>query len=326
MRSEITAGSCEEARPIVCLNTETECRSSLWSDAWIRLRKNRAAIAGLVVIIALALLAVFAGLIAPYSYATQDMASTWGPPNWQHLMGTDGLGRDIMSRLIYGTRISMSVGLIADLIILLIGVPLGLVAGYFGGWRDSLIMRFVDVMYAFPDLLLVIIIMAFVKANLAHNANAFLQPLILVNDMTGGLLGVFIALGLTSWLTVCRIVRGQTLCIKEREYVEAARCVGATEGRIIRAHVLPNTLGPIIVAAAFYVPRAIMLEAALSFLGLGVDPPMASWGGMIADGVAAMRSYPHMVIAPALFLGVNLLAFNFLGDGLRDALDPSLRE
>lgn len=322
----MTVASREEAKPIPCLVAPLQYHSSLWNDAWARLRRNRAAMAGLAVIIGLTLLAVFASQVAPYSYAVQDMSSTWGSPTRAHLMGTDGLGRDILSRLIYGSRISLSVGIIADVIILLIGVPLGLLAGYFGGWRDHLIMRFVDVMYAFPDLLLVIIIMTFVKGNLSHSGSGWAQPLIQFNNMTGGLLGVFIALGFTSWLTVCRIVRGQTLCLKEREYVEAARCVGATGGRIIRMHILPNTLGPIIVAAAFYVPRAIMLEAALSFLGLGVDPPMASWGGMIADGVAAMRSYPHMVISPALFLAVNLLAFNFLGDGLRDALDPSLRE
>ena len=300
--------------------------SSLWYDAWVRLRKNRAAMAAIGVIAVMVLLAIFAHQIAPYSYAEQDLTYTWGEPNRQHLMGTDGLGRDILSRLLYGARISITVGLVADVIILLIGVPLGLLSGYFGGWRDTLIMRFVDVMYAFPDLLLVIIIMTFVRGNLSSSSNALLAPLVFINESTGGLLGVFIALGLTSWLTVARIVRSQALCLKEGEFVEAARSVGASQMRIIRVHILPNALGPIIVAAAFYIPRAIMLEAALSFLGLGVNPPMASWGGMIADGVSAMRSYPHMVIAPALFLSANLLAFNFLGDGLRDALDPSLRQ
>jgi ABC-type dipeptide/oligopeptide/nickel transport system permease subunit len=282
--------------------------------------------ASLAVIGIMIMLAVFAAQVSPYFYSDQDMTSTWGPPSVQHWVGTDGLGRDVFSRLIYGARISSSVGLVAAVITLLIGVPLGLLAGYYGGWRDSLIMRFVDVMYAFPDLLLVIIVMTFVKSSLSGSTGAVMQPLILFNNATGGLLGVFIALGLTSWLTVARIVRSQALCIREREYVEAARSVGADGMRIIRAHILPNAVGPIVVAAAFYIPRAIMLEAALSFLGLGVDPPMASWGGMIADGVQGMRSYPHLVIAPALFLGVSLLAFNFLGDGLRDALDPCLKQ
>ena len=300
--------------------------ASLWYDAWVRLRRNRAAMVAIAVIVIIVLLAIFADQVAPYHYAEQDMLNTWGTPDRAHLLGTDGLGRDILSRLIYGTRISMSVAFVTVVIILTIGVPLGLMSGYFGGWWDLVIMRFVDVMYAFPDLLLVIIVMTFVKGNLAQSESAWLQPLVFVNETTGGLLGIFIALGLTSWLTVCRLVRGQTLSMKEREFIEAAHSIGAKNSRIIRGHVLPNVLGTIIVAAAFYMPRAIMMEAALSFLGLGVDPPLASWGVMIADGVSAMRSYPHMVIAPALFLAVNLLAFNFLGDGLRDALDPSMRE
>lgn len=300
--------------------------SSLWRDAWLRLCRNKAAMVSIVVICLVVFIAIFADQVAPYHYAEQDMFNTWGTPDSQHLLGTDGLGRDILSRLIYGARISLSVGMVTVIVILIIGVPVGLSAGYFGGWFDLVIMRFVDVMYAFPDLLLVIIIMTFVKGNLSQSSAAWLQPLVFINENTGGLLGVFIALGLTSWLTVARLVRGQTLSLKQREFIEAAHAIGAREFRVIRGHVFPNTLGPIIVAAAFYIPRAIMMEAALSFLGLGVDPPMASWGSMIADGVGAMRSYPHMVIAPALFLAVNLLAFNFLGDGLRDALDPSMRQ
>lgn len=325
MESQLTC-ACNGTQTVTEVAPEFVCHSSLWQDAWARLRRNHAAMASLAVIAVMILLAALASQISPYSYFEQDMANTWGAPSAQHWMGTDGLGRDVFSRLIFGARISISVGLVADAIILLIGVPMGLLAGYFGGWRDTLIMRFVDVMYAFPDLLLVIIVMTFVKSNLSDSSAALLQPLILFNNAVGGLLGVFIALGLTSWLTVARIVRSQALCIREREYVTAARCVGADGMRIIRAHVLPNALGPIVVAAAFYIPRAIMLEAALSFLGLGIDPPMASWGSMIADGVQGMRSYPHLVIAPALFLGTSLLAFNFLGDGLRDALDPCMKQ
>jgi oligopeptide transport system permease protein len=311
---------------VACQSSPVERCPSLWDDAWVRLRRNRAAVAAIGVIIAILILAVFADWLAPYHYATQDLANTWGRPSLEHLMGTDGLGRDIMSRLIYGTRVSVSVAITADIIILFIGVPLGLLAGYSRGWKDGLIMRFVDVMYAFPDLLLVIIIMTFVKGNLSQSSSPMLQPLVTINAASGGLLGVFIALGLTSWLTVCRMVRSQALTLREREFVEAARSVGANESRIVRSHILPNILGLIVVAAAFTMPRAIMLEAALSYLGLGVDPPMASWGSMIADGVPAMRSYPYMVIAPALVLAISLLAFNFLGDGLRDALDPSLRQ
>jgi oligopeptide transport system permease protein len=202
---------------------------------------------------------------------------------------------------------------------------MGSAAGYLGGWVDSLIMRLVDALYAFPDLLLIIIVMSYVKAQLGGSVASWLAPLAGLNKALGGLLGVFIALGLTSWLTTCRLVRGQILSLREREFVEAARVLGAGTSRIIRAHLLPNAMGPILVAATLGIPYAILLEASLSFIGLGVDPPMPSWGLMISEGVQAVQSYPHVILAPAAAISLTLLGFNFLGDGLRDALDPLLR-
>jgi ABC-type dipeptide/oligopeptide/nickel transport system permease subunit len=242
-----------------------------------------------------------------------------------HLLGTDHLGRDLLARLVYGARISLTVGLVAELIIIVIGTFVGAVAGYFGGLVESLIMRVVDALYAFPDLLLVIIVMSYVKAQLGGPVAGWLAPVAATNRAMGGLLGVFIALGLTSWLTTCRLVRGQVLSLKTREFVLASRALGARAARVIPVHLLPNTMGTILVAATLGVPNAILLEASLSFLGLGVDPPMPSWGLMISEGVAAVQSYPHVLVAPAVAIAVTLLAFNFLGDALRDALDPLMR-
>ena len=241
------------------------------------------------------------------------------------MLGTDAFGRDVLSRLMYGARVSLTVAIMAQVIILLIGVPLGLLAGYFGGWVDHLIMRAVDALYSLPDVLIVIVLMAFIKQGLGQAGTGPLGALGWLDGATGGLTGVLIGIGLTYWLTVCRIVRAQVLALREREYVLAARALGAGPARIIRAHLLPNCLAPVIVAASLGVPAAIMLEAGLSFIGLGISPPMPSWGIMVADGIEALRSYPHAVIAPCAALSLTLLAFNFLGDGLRDALDPLMR-
>ena len=260
-----------------------------------------------------------------HSYDQQDLLQLYARPSRDHVLGTDHLGRDLLARLVYGARISLTVGLVAELIIIVIGTIVGAVAGYFGGPVESVIMRLVDALYAFPDLLLVIIVMSYLKAQLGGPVAGWLVPLASANKAMGGLLGVFIALGLTSWLTTCRLVRGQILSLKTREFVLASQALGARAAHVIPAHLLPNTMGTILVAATLGVPNAILLEASLSFLGLGVDPPMPSWGLMISEGVAAVQSYPHVLVAPAVAIAATLLAFNFLGDALRDALDPLMR-
>jgi|SRR5579875_659600 len=298
-------------------------RRGLWREAWRRLRRNRAALAGLVFLALVALGALGADLLAPYPYWQQDLAAVRQGPSPQHWLGTDELGRDVLSRLLYGARISLAVGLIVQLLIVLIGVPVGALAGYYGGWLDTLLMRAVDVLYSLPDLLLVIVVMSTVRAALHGGGTP--SGLAAVDAAFGGLLGVFVALALTSWLTVARLVRGQVLYYKTREFVEAARALGASTPRLLWGHLLPNTLAPVIVAATFGVPHAILLEASLSFLGLGVQAPLPSWGAMILEGYKAMRAQPHLLIAPATALSLTVLSCNFVGDGLRDALDPWLR-
>ena len=297
----------------------------LWSDASGRLLQNRAATASLVFIGLLLVVAAAAPWLAPYPYDAQHLDRTWQGPSAQHLLGTDAFGRDILSRLIYGARVSLTVAVLAQVIILLIGVPLGLIAGYAGKSIDNAIMRVVDALYSLPDVLIVILLMAVIKQGLGQADTGPLGALGWLDRATGGLTGVFVGIGLTYWLTVCRIVRAQVLSLKERDYITAARALGAGPARILATHLAPNCLAPVIVAASLGVPAAIMLEAGLSFIGLGVSPPMPSWGIMVADGVEALRSYPHAIIAPCAALSVTLLAFNFLGDGLRDALDPLMR-
>jgi len=260
-----------------------------------------------------------------FPFQQQDLDNTDLGPGAGHLFGTDGLGRDELSRLIYGSRISLAVALVDVLIVLVVGVPLGLAAGFFGRWVDVLVMRTVDVLLAFPNLLLVIVVITYLRAVLDQPQGPLLGIIGSLDGITGGLLGVFIALGLVSWLTVARLVRGQVLSLKEKEFIEAARMTGAANGRIIFRHLLPNTLAPVIVAATFGIPGAIATEAGLSFLGLGVRPPLPSWGILIAEGVRNMRAFPHELLFPAVVLAVTLICFNFLGDGLRDALDPKLK-
>ncbi len=300
--------------------------ANLWLDAWRRLVRNKPAVASMVMIGLLLFTTLFAAWLAPYHYADQDLKHITESPSLAHLLGTDQLGRDVLSRLLYGARISITVGLVAQLILLSIGVPMGMLAGYLGGWPDMLIMRLVDVLFAIPDLLLVILVMTYLRGALREITGGPGMVLVRLDDVSGGLLGVFIALGAAHWLTVARLVRGQVLCIREKEYIEAARCVGAGPWRIMWRHCFPNTLAPIIVATTFGIPQAIMLEAGLSFLGLGVRPPMPSWGIMIAEGIDTLRSYPHLLTVPAVALALTLLSFNFLGDGLRDALDPWMKE
>jgi len=298
---------------------------SLWQDAWIRLKRNRAAMVSLGLILALFVVAILAPWIAPYPYDKVDFGAITKPPSAKHWLGTDSLGRDVLSRLMYGARVSLSVSIVAQIVILLIGVPIGLISAFYGGWTDTLIQRGVDILYAFPSLLFIIVVVTYLKAVLKSGSGPLVSTLADINQATGGLMGVFIALALIFWLTVARLVRGEVLSLKSKEFIEAAYSIGAPGHRIMLRHILPNTLAPIVVAATFAIPVAITLEAGLSFLGLGVEPPVPSWGIMIAEGVTNIRSYPHLLLASGAVLSITLLAFNFLGDGLRDALDPRIK-
>lgn len=277
---------------------------SFRQDSWLRLKKNRAAMAGLTIILLVSLLAVFGPLISPYSYSDQSLANANQTPSAAHWFGTDNLGRDLATRVCYGARISLSIGIVASLINLGIGVIYGGISGYFGGRIDSVMMRIVDILYGIPLLLYVILLMVVLKP---------------------GLLNVFIALGLVYWLRMARIVRAQVLALKEQEFILAARVIGASPLRLIFGHLLPNSLGPIIVTLTLSIPEAIFIEAFLSFIGLGVSAPMASWGVLASEGVVTLRSYPFQLLWPALAISLTMLGFNFLGDGLRDALDPRMR-
>ncbi len=311
----VTINELELARP----------SRSLWRDAWRRLLANRPAVVGLALVIFLIAAALAANVLAPYSFEAQDLDQTDLGPGAAHLLGTDQLGRDLLSRLLFGSRISLAVALVDVLIVVLIGVPLGLLAGFLGGRTDTLIMRTVDILLAFPNLLLVIVVITYLRAVLDLPQSGALAVVGALDKLSGGLLGVFIALGLVSWLTVARLVRGQVLSLKEMQFVEAARMVGVGNARIMLRHLLPNTLAPVIVAATFGIPGAIATEAGLSFLGLGVRPPFPSWGILIAEGVRSMRAFPHELIVPGSALAIMLICFSFLGDGLRDALDPRLK-
>ena len=293
--------------------------AGLWSDAFGRLRKNRLALFGLVLVILFLIAGAFGPILAPWDYKVQDLQAIFAngnrpikPLSPGHLLGTDSLGRDLFSRLLDGARISVTVAFVVQIVILSIGVPIGALAGWFGGRLDNILMRFTDVIYAFPDLLFIILL------SVAFRETAFGQAL-------DGLFLVFVAIGLTSWVTVARLVRGQLLALKETEFVEAARAIGVSDARIVVRHLLPNGLSPIIVAVTLGIPSAILAESTLAFIGVGVQPPRASWGSLIADGQKYVRGDPHLVLFPAIFIALALIGFTFLGDGLRDALDPKLK-
>lgn len=285
---------------------------SLWGDAWLRLRRNKLAVGGLIVLLVMSLIAIFANFIAPYNYDQPVYEFISGVrrtirnqgPSFAHLFGTDRLSRDEFSRVVYGARVSLSVGLVSQLIILLVGIPIGLLAGYYGGRLDMILMRITDIMYAFPTVLFAIVILAAIGQNLVN---------------------IYIAIGFTFWPSMARLVRSQVLSLREKEYVEAARAIGVPPWRIMFTQILPNALGPIIVAVTFGIPFAILIEAFLSFIGIGTPAPIPSWGGMIAESKPQLRSEPYLVIFPSLALAITLFAFNFFGDGLRDALDPRSR-
>jgi oligopeptide transport system permease protein len=296
--------------------------TGLWQEALRRLLRSRLATIAAVLLILLALVAIFAPLVAPYDYTAQDYTALTQPPSRAHWLGTDDLGRDILSRLIFGARISLAVGLVVEAVILLIGVPAGLIAAHFGGKVDAFIMRTVDALYSIPSLLFVIVIMTFLRAALAAPSGPVMQALSAVDAQTGGLIGIFIGIGLINWMPAARLVRGQAVSLKQKEFVEAARGLGASDRRIMLQHLLPNVVPIIVVTATIGIPQAIIYEAGISFLGLGARPPMPSWGLMISEAIPNLRSYPYMLVSPAVALSLTVLAFNFLGDGLRDALDP----
>ena len=283
---------------------------SAWRDMFQRLQRNRMALVSMVIISALFLSAILAPLIMPYGRDEPDFAHTREGPNASHWFGTDKLGRDVFTRIIYGGQVSLGVAFIGSVTALAIGVFYGSLSGYSGGRIDDLMMRFVDLMYGFPTLLFIILLMLIIPPN-ASNVLA--------------LTGLFIGLGIVSWLGVARLVRGQFLSLREKEFVEAAVALGASPMRIIFRHILPSSMGPIIVWLMLAIPGLIMVEATLSFIGLGVKPPTPSWGSMLAEGWRAMRTSPWLAIAPAGAIALTMLVFNFFGDGLRDALDPTMR-
>lgn len=290
-----------------------------------RLLKNRAAVAGGAIILVIFLAAVFADFVAPYSITEGNIRNNYAGPSAAHPFGCDFMGRDILSRLIYGARISLAAGLIGALTAFVLGVTFGLVAGFFGGKTDNIMMRFVDIMYSFPTLLLIILLMVFFKSSFSISGVAeggLRGALSNIDRAMGGMFFIFLGIGLTSWLGMARLVRGMVLSVRGKEYVEAARAVGTPRSKILLRHVLPNVLGPAIVAQALQIPGFILYEAFLSFIGLGVNPPTPSWGMMLSEGYVAMRSHFHLVLWPALAISITLFAFNFLGDGVRDAFDP----
>jgi oligopeptide transport system permease protein len=280
----------------------------LWRDAWQRFRRNPIAVGGLIFVCLLVLDALLAPLLVTFHVVAdplkQNVAHSYASFSLQHLLGTDYLGRDLLSRVMFGARISLMIGLTVQAIYLVIGGTVGLIAGYFGGRVDNLLMRFVDIWYAFPDLLFLLVVVAVLGPSLFT---------------------IFVAIGVIGWVDLARLIRGQVLSLKEKEFVEGARAAGSGPSKIILRHLLPNTLGPIIVSLTFGIPRAIFLEATLSYLGVGIPPPTPSWGIMIQDGYQAIFAYPHQVLVPALALAVTMLSFSFIGDGLRDAIDPRMR-
>lgn len=276
-----------------------------WQDAWRRLKKNPLAMIGLIMIIIVFLLAVFGPLFSAYTYSDQDLMRSNEGPSREHWFGTDGHGRDLFVRVLYGARISLTVAVVASVVNFFIGIFYGGISGYVGGKIDNLMMRIVDIISTIPLVLYAIILMVVFKP---------------------GLTSIILALGTIYWVRMARIVRGQVLSLKEQEYVLAAKTLGASTWRILSRHLIPNAMGPIIVTMTMMIPSAIFTESFLSFIGLGVSAPMSSWGSLASDALGGLRSYPYQLLFPALAICVTMLAFNFLGDGLRDALDPRLRK
>jgi len=318
------------ANKIVELNDVFRPSKSLGQEAWSRLIRNRASVFGMIVIGFFIFLAVFASVISPMDPLELHGGKKFLPPPFdqgatniksepEYLLGTDSLGRDVLSRTIYGARVSMVVGFLPTAIILLMGTFIGMIAGYAGGRLDNILMRLTDVIYAFPDLLFFIIVMVALRDTF-------------IGQLMNGLILLFAALAIVNWVGVARLVRGQVLSLKQKEFVEAARCIGVKDVRIMFRHILPNSLGPLIVSAAFTIPGLIITEAILGYLGVGLRPStdstdifITSWGALMLDGQTAINTQPYMLLAPAICVALIVLAFTFLGDGLRDALDPRMR-
>ena len=279
-------------------------QTNLWSDAWRRLRRNRLALVATIYIAILVGVALVSTVWTPYRMSQVGVTETYAAPSAAHLLGADELGRDLLSRLMVGAQVSLIVGVGTQLLVLAVGVPIGLLAGYYRGWLDTVLGFIINVFYGIPDILVAMIMVFLLGPSLKN---------------------IIIAIVATRWMDMARLVRGQALSLREREFVEAARASGARPLKMLFGHLFPNSLGPVIVQATLGIPAAILFESFLSFLGVGVQPPTPSWGSMANEGVAAIQYAPHMVIAPSIALSLTLMAFNFLGDGLRDALDPRSR-
>jgi oligopeptide transport system permease protein len=286
--------------PVITDIAQAEQGTSLWRDAWLRLRRNRLAVFGLAVLTFFVIVALLTPWIAPYGYAQQQLSIGATPPSAAHWLGTDIYGRDLLTQIMYGGRISLAVGFIATAVALLIGITWGAVAGYAGGKVDAVMMRLVDILYALPFMIFIVLLMVVFGRNM---------------------LLLFLAIGAVEWLTMARIMRSQVQSLRQQEFVEAAISLGLSPATIIRRHLIPNALGPIIVYTTLTIPSVMLLEAFLSFLGLGVQPPQTSWGLLISYGAETMEEYPWLLIYPGLVLVLTLFSLNFLGDGLRDALD-----
>ena len=280
--------------------TEAEQGSSLWHDAWLRLRKNKMALFGGITLLVFIVIAILTPLIAPYSYETQNLDLGATPPSASHWLGTDIFGRDLLTQIMYGGRISLAVGFVATSVALVIGITWGAIAGYVGGRVDAVMMRLVDILYALPFMIFIVLLMVVFGRNV---------------------LLLFLAIGAVEWLTMARIMRSQVQQLRQQEFVEAAISLGLPPSTIIRRHLIPNALGPIIVYTTLTIPSVMLLEAFLSFLGLGIQPPQTSWGLLISYGAETMEEFPWLLIFPGLALTLTLFSLNFLGDGLRDALD-----
>ena len=307
--TDVTPRVAAEAAPTGPVGAPTgatsipEAPRSLWSDAWLTLRQNRAAMTAAIVLGLLVVLVLLGPVVSTYDYAKPNWDEIAVPPSLTggHLFGTDSLGRDLFTRTLMGGRLSLLIGIVSTLVSLVIGIAWGATAGFIGGRVDRVMMRIVDILYALPFMFLVILLMVLFGRNI---------------------LLIFVAIGAINWLDMARIVRGQTLGLKQREFIEAARVSGVKPGRIIRKHIVPNLLGVVVIYVTLTIPQVILVESFLSFLGLGVQEPMTSWGVMVSDGALDMENAPWMLVFPATFLAITLFCFNYLGDGLRDALDP----
>lgn len=346
LETEAVKAKKKRLEPPVLAGVEAIPRGrSLASDAFRRLCRNRAAIAGGLIVVLFVCVALLAPILAPRSFDDAQLTASNATPLWitrifsemkpreqggyvkvsdEYPLGADRLGRDLLSRILYGARISMAVAIVGPLVAILIGFTVGLIAGYKGGRVDNLLMRVVDIMYAFPTILLIILLMAFFRAGFSEQGT-LVTALSKLDAAMGGVFFIFVGIGLTAWMGAARLVRGQVLSVREYDYVLAAQAVGVPTGRTILRHILPNIVGPLIITETLSIPSYISYEAFLSFIGLGVNPPTPSWGSMIADGALVIQNYPNQALFPALALFLLMFSFSFLGDGLRDALDPTLR-